>query len=174
MEQKTWLKQLQAQLYRQRILLQRDIARLWAHKDYKRLGFLSLHYIGFVGYVLVTFYACFTFGLALWLGGIIHRDVLTSGPFRKGREGELPNVFFWVMRAFLWFLMLLYRIFSGFMGWGFIGSRPEDVLFVMLHAIPDRLPPNKLTACFGIPTLLGAGWLLIDYVIIPAFSSLPS
>ena len=166
MQAKSWLEQLQRQL----MLLHRDVSRLWAHKDFKRLGFLTLHYIGFIGYVLITFYACITFGFALWVGGFIVGDLKSSGLFRKSREDEFPNVFYWLLCALLYVLMGLYRLFAGFMGWGSKQTKPARVLWVMLHAIPNRLAPNNLTVVLSIPTLLGVAWAFIVYVIAPVVS----
>ncbi|NEZ65140.1 hypothetical protein D0962_20575 [Leptolyngbyaceae cyanobacterium CCMR0082] len=138
-------------------LVIRTINRYWQYKDLKHLGFLIAHAIGYVGYILFTLSCCFTLGLALWALNFIRRDALGPGIFAKGDESS-PNPLRWLLLALLWLLMALFKLFAGWMGWGAEKTKPGDVLWIMLKAIPLRLAPNPFTAWFSIPTILVALW----------------
>lgn len=152
---------------RQQTLLIRGIRRYWEYKDLKQLGFLITHAIGFVGYTLFTLYCCFTLGFALWALNLIRGNALGEGIFAKGDDAS-PNPLRWLLQALLWLLMALFRLFAGWLGWGSEKTKPGDVLWIMLNAIPLHLEPNMFTVWFSIPTILGALWWGLA-TFIPAF-----
>ncbi|MEM8610659.1 MAG: hypothetical protein AAGF93_01480 [Cyanobacteria bacterium P01_H01_bin.105] len=151
------LEPLLATARRRRTLLVRAVQRYWQYKDLKHWGFLIAHVIGFVGYTLVTLYGCFTFGLTLSALNLIRGNALGDGIFAKGDDAS-PNPLRWLLLALLWLLMALFRQFAGWLGWGSKDTKPGDVLWIMLNAIPLRLAPNTFTAWFAIPTILVALW----------------
>ena len=142
---------------RQRTLLVRATKRHWQYKDLRHWGFLIAHAIGFVGYAIFSVYCCLTLGLALYALNFIRGDALGNGIFAKG-DDSTPNPLRWLLLAFLWLLMAMFRLFAGRMGWGSESTKPGDVLWIILKAIPLRLAPNIYTAWFSIPTILGALW----------------
>ena len=140
-----------------RTRLVRVVQRLWQHKNFKHWGFLIAHAIGCVGYILFTSYCCCTIGLTLWGLNFIRGNALGDGIFAKGDDAS-PNPLRWLLLVLLWLLMALFRLFAGWMGWGSKQTKPGDVPWIMLNSIPLRLAPNRFTAWFSIPTIVGALW----------------
>lgn len=131
-----------------------EMKSMWRHRNFGRVWYLIIHCIGVIGYTAIALIAAFHLFLVVVMLSVMDGILLKSEPFKSARGSYVQyNPIRWLYLTFRWSVMAVFRLFSGFMGWGSEGATPAEIPGRIFGSIAWQLRPSHRTQIFGYLTL---------------------
>lgn len=132
-----------------------EMRSMWRHRNFGRIWYLTVHCIGAAGYAAFSLIAAISLFVIFLTLSLMDSSVMGSEQLKSAKGTSLPFNPLRVLALMVkGVVMLVFRMFAGFMGWGAKHTKPMHIPGHIIGSIAEHMLPNRTTQFFGYLTLV--------------------